>query len=410
MHSGVCSTARWVVCRWHPSALPDVTHLASNARECIQALGWNGPPALEDPLNSSLPLADFRHEVQQAIDSALSEQRALVTPVGPESDQLLDAIAQLLSGGKRFRALFCYQAYKAAGGTHDHAAVRVGAALEFFQGAALIHDDVMDDSAVRRGAPAAHVAFAQAHREAGWERSPERFGLSGAVLAGDLCLVASEQLFLDSGLPLEELDRARIEFNTMRSQLMAGQWLEFVISNRGWKNISTAERIEQARKVVQFKSAKYSIEQPALIGADAAGINPTDRELLSRYGLAVGEAFQLRDDVLGVFGNPETTGKPAGDDLREGKRTVLLALALDAASPEETHFLASLIGEENLTSEQVERAREIFITTGAMERHETMIRAGAQTAHEALAATTELTVEGKAELAELIHVATERNT
>ncbi|MDO5699587.1 MAG: polyprenyl synthetase family protein [Dermatophilus congolensis] len=361
-------------------------------------------------MNSALPLTRFRSDVQREIEAALARQRRLLTPVGPETDRLVAALERLLEGGKRFRAAFCYWGYKAAGGTHDEAAIRLATSLEFFQAAALIHDDVMDDSAVRRGAPAAHVAFANEHVEAGWEGDPERFGLSGAVLAGDLCLVASDQVFAECGLPVHEIGRARPCFDAMRSQLMGGQLLEFVVSNRGWTGLPTDERIDLARKVVRFKSAKYSVEQPTLIGADAGGVSPTDRALLSTYGLALGEAFQLRDDVLGVFGDPATTGKPAGDDLREGKRTVLLALTLDTCSSEEREHLLSLVGAHDADDAAIERARAIMTTSGAVDRHEALITEGADAARAALDATTGLTPEGKDALSTLIDLTTARDT
>lgn len=361
-------------------------------------------------MNAALPLTRFRGDVQREIEAALARQSRLLSPVGEETGRLITALERLLEGGKRFRAAFCYWGYKAAGGTHDEAAVRLATSLEFFQAAALIHDDVMDDSAVRRGAPAAHVAFANEHIEAGWEGSPERFGLSGAVLAGDLCLVASDQVFAECGLPVHELGRARPCFDAMRSQLMGGQLLEFVISNRGWADLPTTERVELARRVVRFKSAKYSVEQPTLIGADAGGVSPTDRALLSSYGLALGEAFQLRDDVLGVFGDPATTGKPAGDDLREGKRTVLLALTLDACSPEEAEHLLALEGDTSADDARIERARTIMTESGAVERHEALITEGAAAARAALDATTGLGEEGRSALAALIDLTTARDT
>lgn len=361
-------------------------------------------------MNEPLPLDDFRTAVQREIDAELDRQRALIAPVGPEAGRLVDVIERLLRGGKRFRAAFCYAAYLACGGTHEQAAIRIAAALELFQAAALIHDDVMDDSSVRRGAPAAHVTFADEHRAGGWEHSPERFGLSGAVLAGNLCLVASEQLFQASGLPAQDLDRARAVFDEMRSQLMAGQMLEFVVSNRGWADLSTVERVDRARRVVAFKSAKYSIEQPTLIGAAAAGVSDADREALSRYGLALGEAFQLRDDVLGVFGDPATTGKPAGDDLREGKRTVLLALTLSAVDDEAARFLHSLLGDDSVDDTKVERARRIMIESGAAKRHEQMIEDGARAAREALDSTTCLSGPGRRTLEKLIDLTTARST
>ncbi len=361
-------------------------------------------------MNAPLDLAGFRTDVQQEIDVALARQRRILTPVGAETTRLVTALERLLEGGKRFRAAFCYWGYKAAGGTHDEAALRLSSSLEFFQAAALIHDDVMDDSDVRRGSPAAHVAFAEEHRAAGWEGPARQFGLAGAVLAGDLCLVACDQAFAGCGLPAHELDRARPCFDEMRSQLMAGQFLEFVVAAAGWEELPTPERIELARRVIRYKSAKYSVEAPTLIGADAGAVSPADRTLLSRYGLALGEAFQLRDDVLGVFGDPAATGKPAGDDLREGKRTVLLALTLAACTPAAARRLSAIVGDESADEAAITDARAIMADSGALAQHEQMIAEGAEAAREALAAATGLTPAGAGALDALIGLATARST
>src|SRR5674476_1169155 len=183
--------------------------------------------------------------------------------------------------------------------------------------AALLHDDVMGDSDTRRGMPAAHRRLADEHTAAGWAGSGDRFGVAGAILGGDLCLIWSDELFATSGLPASELTRARPIFDRMRTQLMGGQFLDVLESARGWDDLSTDQRVARARKVIRYKSAKYTIEHPLLIGAAAADVSAPDRAALSTYGLDLGEAFQLRDDLLGVFGDPAHTGKPAGDDLRE---------------------------------------------------------------------------------------------
>ena len=213
--------------------------------------------------------------------------------------------------------------------------------MEFFQGAALLHDDVMDRSDTRRGMPSAHRAVAALHEASGWDGDGDRFGEGAAILAGDLCLTWCDELYATCGLPAEELARGRHLFDAMRTQLMGGQFLDLLESVRGWEGLDLEQRIASARKVIRFKSAKYTIEHPLRIGALVGGATDDDLEPLSDYGLALGEAFQLRDDLLGVFGDPEATGKPAGDDLREGKRTVLIALALDAASPDDRALVDS---------------------------------------------------------------------
>ncbi len=361
-------------------------------------------------LSTALDLAGLRATVQAGIDHTLAHQRRVLAELGPDMGPLVDEIAALLSGGKRLRAAFCYEGYRACGGAQREAILQVATAMEMFQAAALLHDDVMDDSATRRGRPTAHRTLSTEHATSSWAGDADRFGISGAILAGDLCLVWTDELVAGSGLPREEEARARVVFDRMRTQLMGGQFLDVLTAARGWEALSTKDRVAQARQVVRYKSAKYSIEHPLLIGAHAAGVSPEDGELLSTYGLALGEAFQMRDDVLGVFGDPEETGKPAGDDLREGKRTVLLALVLGELSKADTTTLTGRLGRLDLSADDIEELRGIIRGSGALERHEELIDSLTATAREALHATRGLTSDGVEALDELIDVATARSS
>jgi geranylgeranyl diphosphate synthase, type I len=352
----------------------------------------------------------LRELVQAELDEFVAHQRSVLAELGAPMDPLVDAVEWLLQGGKRLRAAFLYWGYRAVGGPHSPALVRAAVSMELFQAAALLHDDVMDDSDLRRGRPTAHRSFATRHTAAGWSGSSERFGQATAILAGDLCLTWSDEMFAGSGLPPEELQRARGTFDAMRTQLMGGQFLDVLESARGWDGLGHAERVRRSRTVIRFKSGKYSVEQPLLIGARAGGADARAQELLSAYGLHLGEAFQLRDDVLGVFGDPAATGKPAGDDLREGKRTVLIAHALDGASAQEAATLVGYLGDHDLSERDVERARDILVANGALERTEAMIAEGARAAAEALDGIPDLTDEGRAALSELITVCTTRTT
>ena len=361
-------------------------------------------------MSSGWDLTAFRARVQARIDAEVARQRGVLADLGADMATLVDPIAALLSGGKRFRAAFAQAGYVAGGGRHDDAMVSVATAMELFQAAALLHDDVMDDSATRRGRATAHRALAADHESHHWSGDGDRFGISGAILAGDLCLVWTDEMVAASGLPPQELARARAVFDVMRTQLMGGQFLDVLVSARGWDGLDTGQRIAQAREVVRYKSAKYSIEHPLLIGARAAGVGDADAARLSAYGLALGEAFQLRDDVLGVFGDPVTTGKPAGDDLREGKRTVLLALTLDGLDDADAETLRAGLGRADLAPEQVAGMRELVRRSGALEAHEDMITAQVEVARSELAATTGLTADGRAALAELIDLTTARTS
>ncbi len=352
----------------------------------------------------------LRERVQAVLDADLERQREVLAELGEPMTHLVDAVAGLLSGGKRLRAAFVYWGYRGRGGADSPGLVRMAASMEYFQAAALLHDDVMDDSDLRRGRPTAHRHLATRHTEQGWTGDADRFGQAAAILAGNLCLTWCDELYAESGLPDHELARARATFDTMRTQLMGGQYLDVLEAAVGWEQLRPAERIERCRTVIRYKSAKYSVEQPLLIGASAAGATPEVLQGLSAYGVALGEAFQLRDDVLGVFGDPVATGKPAGDDLREGKRTVLIAHALAVAGPDDAARLTSSLGDPDLDDAGVRACREILSRTGAVEATEAMITAGADTALEALAGTDGLTDAGRAALTDLVEVSTARST
>ena len=205
--------------------------------------------------------------LQETLDAEVSHQRDVLAPLGGQTDLRLDAVATLLRGGNRVRASFLYWGYRAAGGADSDALVRCAASMELFQAAALLHDDVMDASDTRRGMPAAHRAMAAAHRSRGLDGDADRFGEAGAILAGDLCLTWADEMYATSGLPADEVARGRAVFDLMRTQLMGGQFLDVLEASTPWATMGTPERIARALRVIRFKSAKYTMEHPLLIGA-----------------------------------------------------------------------------------------------------------------------------------------------
>ncbi|MGN6522440.1 MAG: polyprenyl synthetase family protein [Actinomycetes bacterium] len=324
----------------------------------------------------------FRDRVQKALDDFLSRQADLLDEVGVELAPLMDAAVDLLRGGKRLRPAFCYWGWRGAGGQDSEEILVAASALELFQAAALIHDDVMDGSDTRRGMPAAHRRFASLHRGNGWIGDGEDFGVAGAILLGDLCLSWSDEMLSRCGLPAERLGAGRLVFDRMRTELMGGQYLDMLEQARGHE--SGGGSVERARRVICFKSAKYTIEEPLLLGGTLAGASQELLAAYSAYGLPLGEAFQLRDDVLGVYGDPAETGKPAGDDLREGKRTVLVALALDNATPAQAAVVRRHLGDSHLSAEGVETLRTVLVDTGALDEVERRIEHCSQQAVAAL--------------------------
>jgi geranylgeranyl diphosphate synthase type I len=321
------------------------------------------PPSGSGPLDR----ADLRQRVQKALDAFVSGQVPTLDGVGEELSPLTDALTGLVSGGKRLRPAFCYWGFRGAGGQDGDEVVAAAAALELFQACAIIHDDVMDSSDTRRGQPAVHRRFAGLHRTEGWQGDPECFGMGAAILLGDLCLSWSDEMLDRSGLPAADLLRGKRVFDEMRTELMGGQYLDLLEQARGGGSV------ERALRVARYKSAKYTIEKPLHLGAALAGAGPDVVSAYSGYGVPLGEAFQLRDDVLGVFGDPSLTGKPAGDDLREGKRTALVAMALEAASPAQAAAVRRHLGDPHLSEEGVAELRAVLTETGAVTRVETLV-------------------------------------
>lgn len=318
-------------------------------------------------LAAPLDVEELRSRVGKSLTDFLTGQVEMLDAVSEDLAPLAEAVSELLAGGKRLRPAFCYWGWRGAGGADTEEAVRAATSLELLQACALIHDDVMDGSDTRRGLPAAHRRFAALHRGNSWLGSSESYGVGAAILLGDLCLSWADEMLLTSGLPDGALTRAKSVYDEMRTELMAGQYLDLLEQARGGGSV------ERAMRVVRYKSAKYTIERPLHIGAALAGADAEVVAAYSAYGLPLGEAFQLRDDVLGVFGDPETTGKPAGDDLREGKRTVLVAKALAGASPAQAHLLRTHLGDPALDVGGVAALREVITSTGALAEVEALI-------------------------------------
>jgi geranylgeranyl diphosphate synthase type I len=309
----------------------------------------------------------FRTRVRGALDAFLDEQAERMVPLGVDAARLIAEARTSVAGGKMFRASFCWWGHHAVAPPVDEdALVRACASLELLHASALVHDDFVDASDSRRGRPSTHRTFEREHRGASWRGDPEQYGASAAILLGDLLLSWSDQLLRRCGLPPDLVSPALDVFDLCRTEVIGGQFLDVSAQARGHADVDTA------MTVLRYKSAKYSIERPLHLGAALAGAaSPTLAEL-SAFGLPLGEAFQLRDDLLGVFGDPATTGKPAGDDLVEGKRTVLVALALDAAPASDAALLDRSLGT-SLSEDQVERLRVIIDASGAHAQVEAVI-------------------------------------
>jgi geranylgeranyl diphosphate synthase type I len=302
----------------------------------------------------------------------------------------------VMSGGKRLRPSFCYWAFVGAGGAPgDPAVIDAGAGLEMMHAAALIHDDVIDGSRRRHGADTVHVSFSEVHRDRAWRGDEERFGAGVAVLVGDLALVYSGRLLAAGGRVAADV------FDEMRLEVNVGQYLDVLGAAQGVDPSGDAS-VERSRRICRFKTAKYTVERPLHLGvALAAPERLADlAEPLSRFAIPLGEAFQLRDDLLGVFGDPSVTGKPVGDDLREGKPTLLASLAARAARGSGKHLMTQRFGSPDLGLDEIAEIQHVMVATGARHEVEESIRLLASEADRALRALP-LDPEAKRSLADL---------
>lgn len=285
----------------------------------------------------------------------------------------------LLAGGKRIRPLLSVLGWQAATGAAapTEPALRVAAAVEMFHAFCLIHDDIIDNSATRRGRPTVHRTLSEHSGRFDAPRA-EHLGVARALLVGDLALAWSDELIHGANLTDDRLTSVHALIDAMRTEVMYGQYLD--VSATG----APGAGLEQALAIIRYKTAKYSVERPLHLGATLADAPAALMRQLSAYALPLGEAFQLRDDLLGVFGDPATTGKSRLEDLREGKPTVLLALALREASPHHAEILRRLVGDPRLTESEAARVRDILTATGARERVEEMIEIRYRQARQAL--------------------------
>ena len=371
-------------------------------------------------------LGHIRTEVARALELFLARQRTDLTAIGDDLMPCLDAMEGLLAGGKRLRPAFCYWGWRAGGGEDCPEIYTAAAALELLQASALVHDDVMDASDTRRGGPAVHRQFASrfaagqlgqswqagsAAGQAGPSAQPgsaEQFGLGAAILIGDMLLAWTDELYHASGFAADVLSRGQPALNAMRTEVAAGQYLDLL------SQVSQSTSVRAALRVVTYKTAKYTIERPLQLGvALAAGPQSassvaTLKGMCTEYGIPLGIAFQLRDDILGVFGDPARTGKPVSGDISEGKRTVLMALARDRASASQARVLDRHLGDRRLTEAAAAQVTAVLTDTGAVAECEALIAAGVKEAIAALDGAP-ISEDARTALAELAVMATDRD-
>ena len=377
-------------------------------------------------------LGRIRTQVGRALELFLERQRAVLAAIGDDLLPCLDAMEGLLAGGKRLRPAFCYWGWRAGGGADCPEIYVAAASLELLQASALVHDDVMDASDTRRGRPALHRQFASlvaagvpgvselsraaqqpgAGDRSGTDARPgaaEQFGIGAAILTGDMLLSWTDELYHASGLSPGVLSRGQPALNAMRTEVAAGQYLDLL------SQAARSTSVRAALRVMTYKTAKYTIERPLQLGAALAAGATAAAEAAAMgveatctdYGIPLGVAFQLRDDLLGVFGDPALTGKPVTGDISEGKRTVLVALARERATAAQTRVLDRHLGDRSLTTAGLAQVKAVLTDTGAAAECEALIGASVKEAVAALDGAP-ITADARAALAALAVTATDR--
>jgi geranylgeranyl diphosphate synthase type I len=342
-------------------------------------------------------VGDLGAAIEGTLADFLAGQITQLDGIDPELGRFGRTARDLvLTGGKRLRPTFAYWGWRGVAGPREpvQPLLPALAALELMHTFALVHDDVMDDSATRRGGPTAHRIFAAQHANAGRPGDPEQFGTTSAILVGDLCLVWADQLLASTPLTTSTLFAVRAGYDRMRIEVVAGQFLDVL-----GEADPAAWSVDRALQVALYKTASYTVQRPLQFGLALAGRDRADLdEAYSRYGVDVGVAFQLRDDLLGVFGDPAVTGKPISDDLRTGKPTALLMLANQLATPAQ---------RAELTGADLVRRAEVIAETGAPRQVEALIEERVAAGIKALAEAP-IDDEARAALTGLAVTATDR--
>jgi len=361
-------------------------------------------------IDGEIDAAVHKH-VEVLLRRYLARRRAELPELAQTFAAAVDTLSDFaLRGGKRIRPTFAWWGWRAAGGEgtgpRADAVLTAVSALELIQTGALVHDDLMDASELRRGKPTVHVRFTDAHRAGGWLGEPERFGMAAAILLGDLALSWADDMFTGAPLSDEMRDAAREPWLTMRAEMFAGQYLDVLAQAEG------DESEDRAFGVARLKTAAYTVERPLHMGVALAGAGQDTVDAVRAFGTDIGVAFQLRDDLLGMFGDTEVTGKPVGDDLREGKRTLLVSLGLRYAEAAGRHadaeHLRGALGDQELTMATIDRVRDTLVEVGAVDELERRIERLTTSGLAALDASG-LADPGRTRLADLAIAATRRD-
>jgi geranylgeranyl diphosphate synthase type I len=361
---------------------------------------------VENQIFGAEKLVEIRAQIDLALEKFLSSNLSQISQISPDLADCAKALQDFaLNSGKRFRPTFTIVAAIATGADPSEKLYKAAIALELIHVCALIHDDLMDGSDTRRGVPAIHKRFESIHLANSWKGKADNFGSGAAILIGDLALVLADKALHEAEISNNNFSQVSKIYDELKIELMAGQFLDV------FEQTQSNNNLDRALKIATFKSGKYSVERPLHFGAalttDQSHFGEFEH-IFSEYGIPLGIAFQLRDDLLGVFGDPAITGKPVGDDIREGKRTALIALAMPALNPKEQDLLNSSLGRADLNEGQVKEIQALLINSGAVSEIESIIENQISLARDAISNPL-LSENGKILLEIMIEKTTKRN-
>jgi len=368
-------------------------------------------PPLDDPLHDLDERLVAR--IAEITRSELSTRRRQLAEISPETAELADSLLDYLEGGKLLRPRFCFwgglsSLEREPTEAEVDALARYGSAIELVQAAALMHDDVIDHSPVRRGRPALHVQAAHHHRAEELAGSAEEYGVAVAIVLGDLALTWAEQIAASVEGEPGAVAAARREFAALRTEVMSGQFLDILHQAGGFTSAPDAE--QAALSVIRWKTVPYTVLRPVRIGAALLGAEEAALEALSHWATEVGTAFQLRDDLLSVIGDQDETGKPIGGDIVEGKRTVLLARTEAATEAEGRALLERVVGRTDISEPEISAVHDMMLSTGAVASVAQEVRERAARGRALLADASMLSEQGRRGLAALAGQATDVDT
>ena len=331
---------------------------------------------------------EIKSRIDKAIASFLDDKIKEASQVSEASKLLMQNIKEFsLRKGKRIRPLMVVYGFKCFSQEKEEEIIKVSIASELLHDYLLIHDDIMDESDLRRGEPTFHKVYEKIYSEKGLS-GVEQYAENSSLLAGDVLAALAVEPILEADFPAELKVRAVKRFCETNSLTGFGQELDVLLE------LNKEAKAQDVNLVHTLKTAKYTIEGPLHIGAILAGATKEQLKVLSDYAIPAGRAFQIQDDILGVFGSEEKVGKPIDSDLKEGKKTLLIIHALENGSSEQKKRLLEILGNQSISMQDVEDARKIIQETGSLEHSKKLAH---ELAHKALevAQKTDFKEEGK---------------